>query len=520
MTAEGGGTAGAASPSISRLVSQVAERLVDLVLSPPGGDEPLVIHRSPAELVDDFASTLDVALATDAAPAGTTELLSAIDLIISRSVTTSHPRFFNQNFAGPDPIAVIGDWLTAVMNTTAATFEAAPVFTMMENALLERLAAIAGYRTSPASGLETGVEVPPGLFCPGGSTAQLYALQLARHRQQPDLIRQGASNARLAVFVSSTGHYSAVKSAALLGLGTDAVIKVAVDHEGAMLLGALDQAIATAKADGRLPLAVIGTSGTTVTAAFDDLEGIAERSVQHGLWFHVDGCFGGSALLSPSHAHRLAGVEHSDSFVWNLHKMLGVTQQCTALLVREPQQLVSCFSTGADYLFQPDKLHGDADSGDRTFQCARRVDALKLWLTWKARGEDAFADRIDHAVELADHARTRVDADDRFMTVVAGTFTNLVFAWVPPEWRPLELTDMSADQLAALHRVTPAIKTLMQAEGRALLGFQPVEGFNAFRFIFMNPEVATQDVDAVLGLIDRYGLECWLQPLEPVEGNA
>ena len=285
------------------------------------------------------------------------------------------------------------------------------------------------------------------------------------------------------------------------------MVKVEADADGAIVPVALAAAIDRAIADGAEPLAVIATSGTTVTAAFDDLGAVADVCDRTGTWLHVDGCYGGSALFSPTHRHRLAGVERSDSFVWNLHKMMGITQQCTALLVRDPARLDACFGTGADYLFQPDKLHGEWDTGDRTFQCARRVDALKLWLTWKARGDDGFAARIDAAVDRADHARAAIAASDAFVPVVEGGFTNVVFAWVPPDLRPFDLATMDDTTRARLHDRAPAIKARMQAAGTALVGYQPVHELNAFRFIVMNPAVTDDDVDAVLRLIDEYGTD-------------
>jgi len=264
---------------------------------------------------------------------------------------------------------------------------------------------VCGYLTEPD---DLVPPLPPGLFCPGGSSATLFALQLARHRHQPDIAQRGASGDQLVIYVSSAGHYAATKSAALLGIGIDNVVKVESDSVGAMVPSALETAIADSRAAGAVPLAVIGTSGTTVTSAFDDLNALADICEANSLWLHVDGCYGGSALFSENHAHLLAGVERSDSFVWNLHKMMGMTQQCTALLVRNPQQLDQCFAGKADYLFQPDKLYADYDSGDRTFQCARRIDVLKLWLSWKHHGDIGFAARIDHAVAMADHTRARI----------------------------------------------------------------------------------------------------------------
>ncbi len=492
--------------------ARLAELAVDYVLSPPRGHDPVVDYASPDELLAAFAQSLPIGL-DDSAPAATPEaLLDAAELVIRHSVHTSHPRFMNQNFAGPDPMAVIGDWLGSALNTTAATFEAAPVFTLMESAVLHKLGRLAGY---PVDGDQPVPMLPPGLFCPGGSTATLYALQLARHRRQPDLVTAGAGPERLTVFVSETGHYAATKSAALLGLGTDAVIKVVADGEGAMVPQALADAIDASVAGGATPLAVIGTAGTTVTSAFDDLNALADICAQHDMWFHVDGCYGGSALFSPGQRHRLDGVDRADSFVWNLHKMMGLTQQCTALLVREPGRLASCFSDNADYLFQPDKLNAGYDNGDRTFQCARRVDSLKLWLTWQARGDHGFAARIDHAVAMADHTRAVIaGSDGRFAPVVGGDFTNVVFAWIPPDLRPLDLSapaqpTLDDDLYQRLNRIPPTIKARMQAEGTAMVGYQPVpvgdRRLNTFRMLFMNPEVSAGDVDAILTVIDKYG---------------
>ena len=493
------------------LQERIAERALAYVVDAPSGLDPVIELATPDELRVAFEGAAALGFGDDAGALGDDAILAAVDLIIKHSVHTSHPRFVNQNFAGPDPVSVVGDWLGAALNTTGATFEAAPVFTLMESAVLSKLGRIAGYVDAATDeGADQLPMLPPGLFCPGGSTATLYALQLARHRIRPDVRRTGATGERLTVFVSTSGHYAATKSAALLGLGTDAVIKVDSDDGGAIVPEALDRAIVASLDAGQVPFAIIATSGTTVTSAFDDLEALADIAQAHELWLHVDGCYGGSALFSPTHRHRLAGVERSDSFVWNLHKMMGMTQQCTALLVREPGQLASCFAASADYLFQPDKLNAEYDSGDRTFQCARRIDVLKLWLAWKHHGDTGFAARIDHAVEMAEHARRRIAASDGEFVGVSGTFTNVVFGWIPPTLRPLELSPSAIRALATdvhdeLHVLPPKIKARMQAEGTAMVGFQPIEGLNTLRLLFMNPAVTEGDVDAMLDRISEYG---------------
>lgn len=500
------------------LEGQIASRALAYVLDPPTDDDPVIDFLTPDGLRASFDAVLPLGFADDEPAAPDAAVLDAVDLTIRHSVHTSHPRFVNQNFAGPDPVSVVGDWLGAALNTTGATFEAAPVFTLMESAVLSKLGRLAGYVSGAVSGRADGPEdgaavppLPPGLFCPGGSTATLYALQLARHRLRPDVTRVGTRGEVMTLFVSDAGHYAATKSAALLGLGTEAVVKVATDSMGAMIPSALADAIDASVRAGQTPFAVIGTAGTTVTSAFDDLDALADICEAKELWLHVDGCYGGSALFSANHRHLLRGVERSDSFVWNLHKMMGMTQQCTALLVRDPTQLAPCFADRADYLFQPDKLNAEYDSGDRTFQCARRVDVLKLWLAWKHHGDAGFAARIDGAVAMADHARARIAASDgAFATTVAGDFTNVVFAWVPPRLRPLALDPasiaaLSEDVAAELHGLAPKIKAEMQRHGTAMVGYQPIAGLNTFRLLFMNPAVTEADVDALLDRIAEYG---------------
>lgn len=490
------------------LVASITDRATDYLLNPPHDTDAVINFASPSKLIDTFESTVGLAFADDAPAEDDADVLAAIDLVVTHSMHTSHPRFVNQNFAGPDPIAVAGDWLGAALNTTGATFEVAPVFTLMESAVLHKLGRLAGYVNADSNPMPS---LPPGMFCPGGSVGTLFALQLARHRHQPDIAQRGSNSDRLAIFVSASGHYAATKSAALLGIGSDQVTKVATDLEGRIDPTALSAAVDTARRHGTVPLAVIGTAGTTVTSAFDDLHAIADLCEAHGMWFHVDGCYGGSALFSSNQAHRLAGVERSDSFVWNLHKMMGMTQQCTALLIKRPEQLATCFAGRADYLFQPDKQFAEFDSGDRTFQCARRIDVLKLWVAWKAHGDAGFAARIDHAMAIADYTRQRIAASDgAFVSIVSGSFTNVVFAWVPPELRPLAAlhpADLDDQVRIRLHHLPPQIKARMQAEGTGMIGFQPVHGMNTFRMICMSTTLQTTDIDALLDAIDQYGNE-------------
>lgn len=478
----------------------VAKRLLDYLAQAEHRDTAVIRFRSPEQLEALFQEAgVPLSLAAPQPAHSEETLLEAVQVILDHSVQTQHPFFFNQNFAGADPIAVLGDWLGATLNTTNATYEAAPVFTLMEQHLVNRLTELAGFQDAE------------GIFGAGGSLSNLYALHLARHRAFPHANEEGLPpSTKLVAFTSEHSHYSLKKAVALLGLGYQSLRTVACDERGRMVPEALEEEILQAQQSGETPFFINATAGTTVTAAFDPLPPLAQLAQQHDIWLHVDGCYGGSALFSDKLRHWMEGIEQADSLSWNLHKMMGITQQCSALLVAQKGLLQSCFATKAKYLFQPDKEYAELDTGDRHFQCARRVDVAKLWLTWKYRGDAGFASRVERAVEHANHFTEMINTDPekRFVCAIPPSFTNVCFWWLPPTLRNRQPEEWSETEKQQLHQIAPSIKRKMQTHGTAMLGFQTLNGYpNFFRMICINPAVDKRDLQNVLKLLDCYGNE-------------
>ena len=169
------------------------------------------------------------------------------------------------------------------------------------------------------------------------------------------------------------------------------------------------QALADALAAERRPvMAVVATAGSTAVGAFDDLEAIADLCAERGIWLHVDGAHGASALLSPRHRQRVAGVGRADSLAWDPHKMLSLPLASGALLLRDERRLDAAFAQHAEYLFH-DRSERVYDQGVRSFQCSRRGDALKLWVAWQRHGTEGLGALYDHLCETtaAFHARRR-----------------------------------------------------------------------------------------------------------------
>ncbi|XP_073519037.1 cysteine sulfinic acid decarboxylase isoform X2 [Phyllobates terribilis] len=412
--------------------------------------------------------------------------------IIRLSVKTGHPRFFNQLFSGLDRYALTGRMISEALNTSQYTYEVAPVFVLMEDEVLRTMRSFVGWKNGD------------GIFCPGGSISNMYALNVARFQRFPQCKEKGLhALPRLVVFTSQESHYSVQKGAAFLGIGTDNVILVETNERGKMIPEDLEHKILKVKSEGSAPFLVSTTCGTTVFGAFDPLEGIAEVCERHSLWLHVDAALGGSALLSSRHRHLLKGIDRADSVTWNPHKLLGVGLQCSAFLLRDTTQILEqCHASNATYLFQTDKFYDlKYDTGDKSIQCGRRVDCLKLWLMWKALGSKGLEGRVDRVLDQTRYLAEEMKKREGFRLVMEPEFVNLCFWYVPPSLRNQE---NSLDFWTRLGKVAPVLKERMMKKGSMMVGYQPHGNrVNFFRQIIVNPDVTKEDLDFFLDEIER-----------------
>lgn len=187
-----------------------------------------------------------------AKPTSHDELLHLAKNVIRYSVKTGHPHFVNQLFSSVDPYGLAGQWLTDALNPSVYTYEVSPVFTLMEEQVLREMRCIVGWKDGKGD----------GIFCPGGSMANGYAINLARHHKFPELKELGlCQSPRLIVFTSEDAHYSIKKLAAFLGIGAGNVRCIAVDECGKMRLDELDKEVNRAIDEGAVPLMVSATSG-------------------------------------------------------------------------------------------------------------------------------------------------------------------------------------------------------------------------------------------------------------------
>lgn len=315
------------------------------------------------------------------------------EVLVSTPKTATH-LFFNQLFGGRQSKAILGDLLAVMLNNSMYTYKVAGPQVGIEQEIIRQSCNLVGY------GPQSNGTIPTG-----GSMSNYMALIMGRDAKDPNCRLEGVRKPLIA-YTSKESHYSNAKNVSFAGMGRNNLRYIPADSLGRMIPEKLEEQIQQDIANGYIPTYVNATAGTTVLGAFDPIDKIADITEKYDIWLHVDGAYCGSVIFSEKYKHLLKGVERSNSFSYNAHKMIGTPLTCSVILVRDKKHLYNSFSNDADYLYQTDG--DDFNLGKTSFQCGRRNDALKFWTLWKSVGTSGLKQIVDQQFYLADVARDYV----------------------------------------------------------------------------------------------------------------
>lgn len=440
-------------------------------------DRPVSQAPSAAEL----EQTLDLALSEEGCDQATLE--SAVRDYLHYNPDVSQAGFFKLLYSGQNKPALLGDWITSLSNATMHTYQVGPVATLMELELIRQWNKLVGF------------DEGEGVMVPGGSQANLIGMMLARHKACPDYKTKGAVGRTLVAYVSDQAHYSAEKAANVLGIGSDNLIAVASDDSGRMKPEALEQAIQSSLAQGHIPFYIGLTAGTTVVGAYDPVSACSKIAKAHNIWLHIDGAWGGPILFSAQHRHLLADSHLADSFAWDAHKLMNVPLTAAVILVKQPGALKDCCSGGGgDYLFHEDE-NAAYNLGERSIQCGRRADSLKVWLSWKAVGNKGFADKIDYLQSIKTDCVEMIEQRDRLEMLAPAAYLNVLF-----RCKPEHINDEQE-----LRRLNIEICKTMRSSGGAYVDYAQYKGQTGIRLILANSDVCHDDLVELLDKCERIG---------------
>jgi len=443
-------------------------------------NRPVVQAPTAAEL----ETMLDLTLAQDGAGRGSLE--AALQAYLHFNPDVAQTDFFKLLYSGRNKYALLGDWITSLSNATMHTYQVGPVATLMELELIRQWNALVGFG-----------DEGEGVMVAGGSQANLIGMMLARHHACPDYKTKGAEGKTLVAYVSDQAHYSGQKAANVLGIGTDNLIAVATDDAGRMRPDALVEEIEKSKAQGHTPFFIGLTAGTTVTGAFDPVAACSEIAKAHDIWLHIDGAWGGPILFSEQHRHLLANSHLADSFAWDAHKLMNVPITAAVILVKQPGALKACCSGGGgDYLFHADE-NADYNLGERSIQCGRRADALKVWLSWKAAGNKGFEEKIDYLQSMKAACVAQIEERASVEMLAPAGYLNVLFRYKP---------DHINDEQALRQLNIDICKTMMRSGG-PYVDYAQYKGRTGIRLILANDEVDSDHLQRLLDKVQRLGME-------------
>lgn len=355
------------------------------------------------------------------------ESFSLIDIqklfsdIENQTISTESPYFMNQLFSGSIPHTFLAQKLASAKKTTLATREASPIFSKVEDEVVQSLGLLMGWN----------LEEIEGTFVPGGSASNFMALHCARQKKFPQFKTQGMNGQKFKIFTSSDSHYSVKKACVALGFGLDSLVEIKVDKLGKMDVSDLEYQIRLSIDQGTIPLLVCATAGTTVKGAFDPLENLSLVCQKYQVWLHVDAAWGGPALFSNQLKSLMSGSQFADSLTFDAHKLFGTHLTCSFFLNRHRGILIQANDvSGGEYLFHDDLEM--VDLGKMSWQCGRGADAFEFWTLWKNMGTSGLGNYVDQFVEIRDELIHWILDQPRLCLINQPEYLNICVRVLPP----------------------------------------------------------------------------------------
>jgi aromatic-L-amino-acid decarboxylase len=467
-----------------RLVDQIAALLESIPERPVTRDESPSAVREVLEL--------NGSLPEDGEDAGVL-LESAARLIADHSLFNGHPRFFGYITAPPAPVGILGDFLASALNPNVGAWVLSPAASEIERQTVRWIAELIGY--APDCG---------GLLVSGGNMANLVCFFAARAAVAGRDVRDEGVNdgtrPRLCAYGSAETHTWIQKAADLSGIGTRAVRWIPTDNRQQMDLRALREQVAADRASGQRPFIIVGTAGSVSTGAVDPLADIAAFCRNEGIWFHVDGAYGGFAAAVPDAPADLRALREADSVAVDPHKWLYAPLEAGCALVRDADALRRTFAYHPPYYHFDEQATNFVDFG---MQNSRGFRALKVWLALRHAGAGGYRRMIGDDMQLS-RAMARAVDRQADLELITQSLSITTFRYVPAALKERRQEAEVAGYLNSLNR---ELLSAMQRGGEAFVSNAVVHDRFVLRACIVNFHTTATDVVAVPQIAARVGAE-------------
>ena len=412
-------------------------------------------------------------------------------LLFDHSLFNGHPRFWGYITSSPAPIGMFADLLAAATNPNVGGWTLSPAASEIEVQTVRWIAQFIGFP-----------ETCGGVLVSGGNMANLVCFFAARAAKAPwSVQKDGAMPAgcgRLRAYVSKETHTWIQKAADLAGLGTDSIRWIETDTSHRMRLDELERQVAADRAAGDVPFLVVGTGGSVSTGAVDPLRALAAFSRREGLWFHVDGAYGGFAAAVPEAPDDLRALSEADSVAVDPHKWLYAPLEAGCALVRDPELHRAAFSYHAPYYHFEEKSVNFVDYG---MQNSRGFRALKVWLAFRHAGASGYRRLISDDILLA-RSMARAIANHAALETLTTDLSIVTFRYVPADLRKL-LGEEAVEEY--LSRLNQELLDDLQRGGEIFVSNAVLDARYVLRACIVNFNTTEEDVAALPEVVARRG---------------
>jgi len=370
------------------------------------------------------------------------DVLSEIkEKIIAHSVKVANPYYIGHMTSAIPYFMILLEMIIAALNQNQVKIETAKASSFVERELVAWFHRLIFNRSDAF--YERNVQNPRvalGNATADGTISNLTAFLVAREKAFPPdgefpgvriagmergLHHYGYS--RGVLLVSSRGHYSIQKAANLLGLGEDNVLAIPVDGNNRMDVRRLAQKVKSLRKEkGTRIVAIVGIAGTTETGSVDPLDEMGDLAREAGTHFHVDACWGGSALLVDEYRPLLKGIEKADSVSVDAHKLL-YCPMAMGLVLFENERDLNAIKQSSQYVIRRNSV----DMGRFTLEGSRPFDALKPWAALKILGRDGYRLLLRSARDNAYTLQEILDGCGNFETLNTPELFILIYRFIP-----------------------------------------------------------------------------------------
>lgn len=396
---------------------------------------------------------------------------SIVDLYIRTGIQLYSPGYMGRQFAGVFPLTGAVDMVNTVLNQPSSFYEAAQLPNVAERLMAGELNKYIGYEPEKFTMVTTS----------GGSLANLTALMAARNDKFPGVWAKGAAacceqGGQPAFAVSSDAHYSVIRSAGILGVGEDNIVKLPVGHDGKICVEKVPEMLDNAQANGLNIFCIVASAGTTSLGAFDPIDQLAEIADRYNIWLHVDGSHGASLLISDLLRRKLQGIHKADSIAWDAHKMMFIPSPCSLLFYKDKKKGYAAFHQEASYVFEKhsDK-YTEYDSAGKNFECTKRSMIMNLWIPWAIYGRALFAQKIEFLCQLCQQAYHALTQESDFEVIHSPESNILCFRYKP-----------SCAVAASIPDYQAKIRNRVRQNATFFISKVDIDSKPALRVVFMN----------------------------------